>query len=374
MAATERQLEALRIYRETNSLRETAKLMGIAYSAAQRLVKRAERWKNAPEGQKAAVEASGLDLTTAKHGWRVIQHEDGSRDSVFWVAEGEQVNLVDAMTDALSSLPRLEPIEPVRTDFDDDLAAFIRLADLHVGGQYGSSRLEDDFRAAVDDMFPRLPRAKKAFIMEMGDLLDANDHKGVTPASGNNCDVIRENSLTNAQTAVRMLDHAMQRGLETHQEVELHLIPGNHDPTAYLAVMMALGERYADNPRVNVVVSDAEFRVVAWGKCADFPHHGDKAKWPELKDVFADQFPKAWSAASVYRQISTAHFHHDRARDMVGAVGKHYRTLAQPNRWARQLGMFSRGSLVAETWHKDLGVRGTTQCDVIRPTLEDLAG
>ena len=41
-------------------------------------------------GQAEAMSASGLDISNARHGWRIIQHADGSKDSVFWKAPADQ--------------------------------------------------------------------------------------------------------------------------------------------------------------------------------------------------------------------------------------------------------------------------------------------
>jgi hypothetical protein len=186
----------------------------------------------------------------------------------------------------------------------------------------------------------------------MGDLLDANDHKGLTPASGNECDVIRENHLENTINALNIMRYAVGLLLQQHNEIEVHLLRGNHDETAYIGVMVALSVHFKDDPRVNVVVSDDNFRVIPWGKCAVFPHHGDKSKWEDLKDVFSDQFPDAWAKAKYWRFIWTAHVHHDKQKQLVGTDCEHFRTLAKPNNWAQMKGFFTRGGICSVTLHK----------------------
>jgi len=254
----------------------------------------------------------------------------------------------------LDEVPRLSAIPKPKTK-GKGYANWIALADLHIGGDYGDEYLEKDFNFAIDDLVARMPKAEKAVLFELGDLLDANDHKGVTPHSGNPCDVKRDEHLTNTQTAIRVMRRAIYRLAETHSEVEVHLIKGNHDVTAYQAVMLALEAHFENSKHVTIIVSNEEYRVVSWGECAAFPHHGDTAKWPTLKDVFADQYPDEWAAAKMHRIIMTAHFHHDRKNDMVGCVGEHYRTLHRANAWAKSKGLMSRGSLTAMTVHKDRG-------------------
>jgi hypothetical protein len=197
-------------------------------------------------------------------------------------------------------------------------------------------------------------------LFELGDLLEANDHKGVTPHSGNPLDVIRDNALLNTQMAVKLMRRACYRLLERHATVQVHFVKGNHDITAYIAVMLAMEEHFANNPRIEIVVTAAEYRVVTWGQCAAFPHHGDTLTWPALKDVFADQFEDEWAFAKAHRIVMTAHFHTDRKRDLVGCVAEHFRTLHRPNNWAKGKGYFARGSLTAMTVHKERGEENRT--------------
>jgi len=298
------------------------------------------------------------DLSGVHSGWLLDKDSSGSGHSLYFCLgkDEEKIDLVEAITEALSDIPRLSAITPVKKDHTGEgYANWVALADLHVGGDYGAPELETDFTQAIDDLAARMPPAEKAVLIELGDILDANDHKGVTPHSGNPCDVKRDEHLSNTITAIRMMRHAVYRLAETHATVDVHLIKGNHDPTAYIAVLLALSAHFEDNPHVNIIVSEEEFRVITWGLCAAFPHHGDRAKWDVLKDVWADQFPDEWAAAKMHRIIMTAHFHHDRKKDLVGCVAEQYRTLHKPNAWAKGLGLYSRGSLTAMTVHKDRG-------------------
>ena len=85
-------------------------------------------------------------------------------------------------------------------------------------------------------------------------------------------------------------------------------------------------------------------------------------------DALRDQFPDAWAAAKYWRFVWTAHVHHDRQREMIGAMGEHFRTLATPNRWAMLKGLFSRGGLQCITLHKKDGEIGRTKAN-LRPLL-----
>ena len=377
MAATANQIEALRVYRENrNNCTKTATILNKSRTTVQELIEKALKWESAEEspGQIEALSVAGLDVDIGRHGWNVVvDRETGSRHSVFWKAKDIKLDPVDVAEILKEALESVIPFPTVifTKSLPADLCNFIPLADLHMGGQYGDPKYLEEVTGAVEKLIQGLPQARKAVLIEMGDLLDANDHKGLTPASGNECDVIRENHLKNTLDALAIMKLACVRLLETHEEVEVHFLRGNHDETAYIAVMIGLHALFRDNPRINIVVSDDDFRVISWGKCAVFPHHGDKSKWEDLKNVFSDQFPKAWTKAKYWRFVWTAHLHNDRQKEMIGAMGEHFRTLAAPNRWAMLKGLFSRGGIQCVTLHKEFGEVNRTKVNLKPLLLQD---
>lgn len=361
MSVTPIQLEALTLWRKFGeNFTKTSRHMNRSRSTVRELVEKALKWEQAETspGQLQSLETTKLDIGIARHGWRIVVNpETGSRDSVFWVSKDPVFAPESFVTHIKEALKDLKAYKPISTPVisDKDLCNFIPLADLHIGGSYGDPEYLKEIERCTYALMSSIPKAHKAVIIDLGDLLDANDHKGITPASGNNCDVIRENSLKNTQDAVRIMSLFIILALKNHQEVEVHLLRGNHDETAYIAVMLTLEAYFRNNPRVSIVVSDDDFRVIPWGLCAVFPNHGDKSKWEDLKNVFSDQFPDAWSKAKYWRFIWTAHFHHDRQRDIMGVVAEHFRTLSPANRWAKMKSLFSRGGIQCITLHKENG-------------------
>lgn len=362
MSATPTQLEALRVYRECgDNATKAASILGKAPRTVQDLVRKALKWETIDSGVAASMQATGIGAGTIRGGWRIVEEvmPDGSkiRNSVRYSVNDQPVDmgdLSDAIKASLKDIPARGPMTPPE-GLPEDLCNFIPLCDLHVGGEYGDPEYLDVVYNALTRLVAGIPKAKKAVLIDMGDLLDANDHHGLTPASGNECDVIRENHLKNTVDAMSIMRHAIELLSETHEEVEVHLLRGNHDETAYIGVMVALAAYYRESNSVNIVLSDDNFRVIEWGKCGVFPHHGDKSKWEALKDVYADQFPEAWTRTKYWRFIWTAHVHHDKQRELGGAVGEHFRTLAKPNNWAQMKGLFARGSIQCVTLHKEDG-------------------
>jgi len=373
------QKERLRIWRENDeSFTLAAQQAGISRQSLTSSVKAALIYEDADPGLQEAMDATGLTGASVTGGWRIVQETmpDGSivRNSVRYAIkrqEEEPVDVAGIFFEALKQSPAALPSTPPTEYLPKDLCNFVPFADLHIGGEYGDPKYLDEVYSAITRLCNELPAATKAVLIDMGDLLDANDHKGLTPASGNECDVIRENHLQNTIDAMNIMRYTINLLLPTHDEVEVHLLRGNHDETAYIGVMVALHAHYRDEPRVNVIVTDDDFRVIPWGKCGVFPHHGDKSKWEDLKDVFSDQFSAAWAKAKYWRFIWTAHVHHDKQRQLIGADAEHFRTLAKPNRWAQLKGLFSRGGIQAITLHKDNGEVGRTKVNLKPLLLED---
>jgi DNA-binding transcriptional MerR regulator len=129
------------------------------------------------------LEARGItDFAGLHSGWLLEKNEDGSGQSLYFHLgpDQEKVDFADAIREVLSDLPKLAPVAPPETPANDR-ANFLMVADLHVGAHYGHTALEERCNAAIDDLAARLPKAEKAVLVDLGDLLDANDHKGVTP-------------------------------------------------------------------------------------------------------------------------------------------------------------------------------------------------
>lgn len=364
----QQQNECLRLKKAGLTNSEIGQRAGLSKDQVFRRITGAKKAERLDPALRDKLNQKGItDLSGLHSGWLLEKDQDGTGSSLYFYLgpDEEKVDFVEAITEVLGDIPKLPPlVRPTVTEAAKDNATWLMMADLHIGGDYGNAELEDDFNAAVDHLVNSAPPAEKAVLVELGDLLDANDHKGVTPASNNPCDVIRDHSLRNTQTALKLMKRAAYRLLETHAELEIHLIKGNHDPTAHIAVLLALQEHFILNPQVNVVVTDEEYRVIQWGQSACFPHHGDTLKWDQLKDVFNSQYPDEWAQAKAFRLLATAHFHHDRAKDLVGAYARHFRTLHKPNGWAQGKGFFSPGSLTALTVNKFTGYGNETRANI----------
>lgn len=307
------------------------------------------------------------DFAGLHSGWLLEKDESGSGSSLYFYlgTDEEKIDVMEAIKEVLSEVTVLPPIEkPQWSEYARDYANWFFLADLHVGGDYGDPELSENFKYTIDDLVRRMPQAERAVLFELGDLLDANDHKSVTPASGNPTDTIRDNHLGNTLEALRLMKYAAYRLLEKHQEVEIYMVRGNHNETAYFSVLIGLVEHFRDNPRIKIYLpktpEEEEFFVVTWVQCACLPNHGDKCKPEMLKEIFTDEFPDQYAAAKAYRLIATGHYHKPMTNSLGLTEHRQFGTIHKRNRWAREKFAPSTGQMSVLTVHKTIGLQEET--------------
>lgn len=341
--------------------REGGDYLGISEMAFRRRRQRAQKWIDAPEGVKSALTATGLDLRSASHGWRVIPREDGGRESVFWKNETTPEDFAQAIKDALSDIPALPAIErPNLTE--SDLLTLYPIADLHLGmmawGRETGEAYDTD--AAADRLVSWIMRAvaaspasDTAVILSLGDTLHANDQTNATPKSKHVLDVDTRHHRT-LDTAIKAMAIAIEAAAAKHARVKVKILAGNHDPESSMAVMFALRERYRLSSTIHVDDAPGEFFIHQFGKVMLAAHHGDKAKADRLAHFIADEFAPIWGKTR-YRYAFTGHLHHHKAQDIGGIAWEQLQAVTARDAYAYSHAYSARASLSAITYHRDKG-------------------
>ena len=329
MPMSERQALALETYRRVGSKRAAAREMGIDESTLRSLLKRAEKWENAESGHAAALEATGLDIANAKHGWRIIQHPDGSRDSVFWKQDSDEMDpqsLSEAIKEALADIVPATPIvaEP---SFADDTCCVFPVADLHmglltdveeVGHDWDTKKAVKVFEETFGTLVARTPNAKTAILAQLGDLTHNDDQRNVTPQSGHQLDVDSRYFMI-VRRAVAVMKWAIDCLRQKYPEVIYRGCRGNHDLTTHIAVTIALAEHYRDCPNVTIIDNASEFYAHEFGKNMFVFHHGDRAKPERLLPFVANEWPEIWGRTR-HRVAFSGHVHHEWAKELAGML------------------------------------------------------
>lgn len=363
------QEEAARLQRQRFSREEIAQKMGLSFHQVKRGLhqyhKRTALMEIMSEGQKAALEASGLDISSAKHGWRVIQHEDGSRDSVFWKAdEQEQNDLFQSIREAFEDLPAADPI-PAPQHKAKDLLTLYPIADAHIGMlAWGAETGEDyDTKKATQRLINWLgqavqasPSSETAIILDVGDLTHADDQTNQTPRSKHVLDVDTRHYRT-LELTISTLVSATRLALKKHKRVVVRILPGNHNMTSYMAVLFAVAEHFRNEPRVEVQKEPGEFFAHQFGVNMICAHHGDKAKAERMVLFLADEFPEMWGATK-HRFLWTGHLHHHKSADIGGVQWEQLRALTARDAYAQSHAYCARAQLQAVTYHREKGEVG----------------
>lgn len=341
---------------------EIALETGKSLSAIKSLIDRGRRWADASEGEVAALEATGLTPGTARHGWRIVQHEDGSRDSVFWKAsEEEQQDFLERVKDAFEGMaPAVPVLAPDQVE--SDLCNVFPLFDVHWGmhawgketrnQDYDLKEAAGDMKNSFEAVLTLAPNAQEAVLIIGGDFFHADDNSAETPKSRHKLDVDGRFYKV-VEEAIEVLSYVVERILATHMHLTVTVIRGNHDEHSHLLLSVGLGQRYREDPRVTVQKSRDGLFMKQWGRAAIFAHHGDRAP-PERQALYLSDVCPFWSE-SRHRHLYTGHIHKDQARDIGPLRWESLRAFCPPDAYAAGMGYASRRALRADTYHKISG-------------------
>lgn len=342
---------------------DIAKDTGRDWKAVERWIKAVQAYESASPGQIAAVQATGLDLGGAKHGWIKVPPKDGNPGySTFWKAgQPDAADMLDAIRDSVASIPAVEPV-PSPQHVEADLLTLVPVADLHAGmmawgretgEDYNTRKATDRLKQWVSDVVFRSPQSGIGVILFNGDTLHANDQTNATPKS-NHALQVDTRPFRTIEMLIHAIGVAVDSALLRFREVHLVVKPGNHDRDAYLGVLFAMVERYRNEPRVQIDKDPSEFWARQFGTVMLASHHGDKGKAEKMVLFLADQYPEIWGQTR-FRFLWTGHLHHHKSQDIGGVQWEQSRAITPRDAYAVSHGYSSRSELQAVTYHKDRG-------------------
>ena len=291
--------------------------------------------------------------------WAKTKSEDGTSYSV--LLKPAQEDILDRIAEAFTSIPVAEPVRAPEYS-DADLLAVYPLADVHMGMMAWGRETGEDYdtniaaervREWVGRCVASSPPAKTAVILDVGDLTHADDQTNQTPRSKHQLDTDTRHFRT-LETAIVAMAAAIELALGKHETVIVRILPGNHDPHAYLAVMFALAERYRNEDRVTVIKDPSEFFVMEWGKVMLAAHHGDKARAQRMVLWLADEHPEVWGRTR-HRFLFTGHLHHHKSEDIGGVTWEQLRAVTARDAFAASHAYTARAQLQGITYHRERG-------------------
>ena len=209
-------------------------------------------------------------------------------------------------------------------------------------------------RAAIDNMVSRAPQTCRAILGFIGDNLHANDGSALTPGHKNPLDVDVRGFGAAFLSCTRAICYAISRALEKHDQIEVWIMPGNHDPDAAFAIAVAVSMFFDNNPRVNVRLSRDYLWWTTFGKNLIAAHHGDKIKPMELHGVLSNDCQSVWGECE-FRYVFRGHIHHDTVIEYQRTRMESLRTLSKSDAWHRGKGYRSMRDTRVIIYHEQFG-------------------
>jgi hypothetical protein len=244
----------------------------------------------------------------------------------------------------------------------EDLLAVYAIGDPHFGMYAWAEETGDDFdldkaerltRGAIDRLVTSAPAAKRALLLQAGDMFHADNSSNQTPASGHALDVDTRYAKV-MQVGLRAMVYAIRRLLEKHEEVEAWMLPGNHDPHSSFALALCLQAFFENEPRVKIDLGPGLYKFLRFGKVLIGGHHGHGAKVADLPLLMAVDRAQDWGETD-HRYVYIGHIHHDTVKEIMGVRVESLRTLATKDAWHAGKGYRAGRDMRLIVHHRDHG-------------------
>ena len=270
----------------------------------------------------------------------------------------EEVSFLEQVLEAFKDIPAAPPVSPPPMMQIGEMN-IIPLFDVHLGllahkeisgEDYDLEIAADRVRQGVADLLNRFKPAERGIVINGGDFTHQTDDLNRTRRSNHVLDVASRNLLT-VRKAIEVISHVIEMTLGTHQTVEYYSVPGNHDPQNWETILLALAERYRNEPRVLIDTTFREFSVIEHQKVALFVHHGDKRLPKDLAMFCAAEYPVIWGRTE-YRLVLTGHQHHLKADEFPGIYWMQLPPVTVRDHYAASSGYASKAALIGLTFDK----------------------
>ena len=261
------------------------------------------------------------------------------------------------------TIPVLPEIPQIHPSSMEDLATLYISNDVHFGALMWDKESGDDWNlelatstlnSSYDHLMDSSPSSKVGIVCDLGDLLEVDNDKNMTPKSGNILSVdSRFPKILRA--AYESLIYGIRRALEKHEIVYFYNIVGNHDINAGTAVREVIRVAFQDNPRVIVDESPSNIKYHQHGSVLLQFAHGDGLKMRDAGETMAFDCQDIFSSTQ-HRFAHFGHTHKDAVYDSRLCRSESHRNLAPLNHWAYNMGYRSgAGSMKSITYHADKG-------------------
>ena len=255
-----------------------------------------------------------------------------------------------------------KPIEaPQAAKNSDRLSAYL-IGDHHLnalcwspetgGDDWDTNIAQDVLIKAVDKLVSAAGESEVGALINLGDFLHANSSDNKT-AKGTPVDV--DGRLGRVIRVVGNLFRVLiTRMLETHKEVWLINVRGNHDPDASLWLNEMMRLYFASESRVKVFDNFSKWTHFEWGETLVVMHHGDRIKTQGLYEAVTRDYAEQWGRTK-YRYLYHGHIHHRTVTEMGGLHLESFGVLCPPDAYHSASGYGSARSMSCVILDKNYG-------------------
>ena len=268
--------------------------------------------------------------------------------------------MLEGMKDDLTEFKK--PVKAPKKNNADYLAMYM-IGDHHYGMLADSeTKVDDDdwdvkiatkiLVESTDRLANRVGNAEVGVLLNVGDFFHA-DSSANTTTKGTPVDVDTRIGKT-FKLAGRLFQVLIDKMLETHKEVVVINVRGNHDSDMACHLSSCLELLYSQEKRVNVLPNYSKFIHYQWHNNLFVFHHGDRMKHEQILQVVIKNLDDEWSQ-SKNRYCHLGHIHHHTAREVGSMHFEHWGSLTATDQWHSDSGYGAERSMTAVVYHKDHG-------------------
>ncbi len=314
--------EALAAHAELGTYSAVAERLSISYSAAERRVKAAKRWRSADPSIAAAAKAGGLsDPGNLSHFWQIAKDDDGNGYSLFVKnpETGVEESLSEMVKSAIScAMSENKPRFQVRNhDGGEDLLV-IDLADVH----FLKLCVESETGVSYDreHAIHRVIEGTEALLRQSGPVgrilfVLGNDILHIDGSAPKTTSGTAQDTDGSIYEGWRDAFAALKFAIEACAKVapvDLIFCPSNHDWVMGWTLAQSLGAFFHAHPHVNSTpysMSERHRKYYRFGEALIGLTHGDGAKEESLYALMVTE-AKSHISETNWRYWLLHHYHH----------------------------------------------------------------
>ena len=378
-ARNDRQVEVIQAVIDHGSNNKAAKALGCGRRTVDTMLKRLE----AKAASKAVAPHKSVNRETMEgfEAKRVstAYKEDGTVALQWVIQEPEKRSMkqkLDAMLEGMKDdLAGFKSPVKAPKKVNSDYLAMYMMGDHHFGLLADSETKmagdEDNWDVKIatsilldstNRLASRVGDAEIGVLLNVGDFFHA-DSSANTTTKGTPVDVDTRIGKT-FKLAGRLFQTLINKMLETHKEVVVINVRGNHDSDMACHLSSCIELLYAKEKRVNVLPNYSKFIHYQWHNNLFVFHHGDRMKHEQILQAVIKNLDDEWSQ-SKNRYCHLGHIHHHTAREVGSMHFEHWGSLTATDQWHSDSGYGAERSMTAVVYHKDTGEDSRVKIKVV---------